>query len=166
MNKLDTMSLKGNEYATVPTRIKAFRETNPNASIETEPQISDDQIIFKATIIANTADPNSPRATGHSMGKAKDDKAFEKLETVAVGRALAILGYLNNGQVATTEEMDEFNQYRADQETEVLQAATTTLKAAKTIKDLRAAFVSLNPKQRQELSELKDQLKIKLEAKQ
>jgi len=165
MNKLDTMSLKGNEYATVPTRLKAFRELNPNASIDTEPQLDGDNIIFKATIITDLKDPNSARATGHSMGQAKNDKAFEKLETVSIGRALAILGYLNDGQVATTEEMDDFNEYKAVQEAEALKTAKDTLKATKTLDGLKNAFIGLSPKHRLALTELKDELKAKMEAK-
>lgn len=116
MNKVQTINLKGNEYALVPQRLKTFREVNPRASVETKPTITDGgQVIFEARIVLDQKDENSAKSTGHSYGKSSDgDKAFEKLETVAVGRALALLGYLNNGQIATTEEMEEFEQYRQD----------------------------------------------------
>lgn len=117
MSKVQTINLKGNEYATVPQRLKQFREDNPRASVETIPTFQPDgTLLFSAKITKDRADENSATATGNSYGKAtSSDKAFEKLETVAVGRALAMLGYLNNGQVATSEEMYEFEQYQENQ---------------------------------------------------
>lgn len=112
---LETINLKGNDYATVPTRLKEFRSTNPRSSVETEPTITGDMVMFKATIRVDKADENSATSTGHSYGKLTGDKSFEKLETVAVGRALSLLGYLNNGQVASTEEMLEFEEHKQTQ---------------------------------------------------
>lgn len=122
---VQTIDLKGNKYATVPQRLKEFRETNPRASISTKPTITGDMVVFEATIKADQSKPDSAEATGHSYGKLSGDKAFEKLETVATGRALALLGYLNNGQVATTEEMEEFEEYRLGQVKEAIAEATT-----------------------------------------
>lgn len=115
MNKLATVNVQGGEYATVPTRLKAFRQSHPRASVETSPTITESgEIIFKATIVMDRNDPSSATATGHSFGKNTGAKAFEKLETVSVGRALSLLGYLNNGQIASTEEMEEFEAYKFD----------------------------------------------------
>lgn len=112
---LATIKVQGGEYATVPTRLKAFREAHPRAGVSTEPTFTQDgSIVFKATIISDVSDESSPRATGHSFGKMTGAKAFEKQETIAVGRALALLGYLNNGQIATSEEMEEFETYQAE----------------------------------------------------
>lgn len=107
--KLTTIDLKGKAYATVPTRIKEFREQCPNGLIETSPETqTDGSIIFTARILKDKANPSSGEGTGHSMGKIKDDKNFEKLETIAVGRALAMLGFMASGDVASSEEMEEF----------------------------------------------------------
>jgi len=126
MAQVQTINLKGNEYATVPQRLKAFREANPRASVVTKPEIqADGTVVFTAKIVKDKSQDNSAEATGHSYGKSTDDKAFEKLETVAVGRALAILGYLNNGQIATTEEMEEFEQYQLEQIVADVEAAST-----------------------------------------
>lgn len=122
---LTTVKVQGGEYATVPTRLKAFRESNPRASIETKPTIDGNIIIFEAMIVQDKADESSPTATGHSYGENKGAKAFEKLETVAVGRALALLGYLNNGQIATSEEMEEFENFKADKVEKQINEATT-----------------------------------------
>jgi hypothetical protein len=107
--KIKTIDLKGKDYAQVSERIKEFRQDCPNGLIETKPeQQTDGSIIFSARILKDKANPNSGEGTGHSMGKIKDDKNFEKLETIAIGRALAILGYMASGEVASSEEMEEF----------------------------------------------------------
>lgn len=158
MNKVQTINLKGNEYALVPQRLKAFREANPRASITTHPEFQADGIVlFTAKIVQDKADQSSPEATGHSFGKSGGDKAFEKLETVAVGRALALLGYLNNGQVATTEEMEEFEEYKQEQLEQSIRGATKR-------EEFTAILASLTPAQKllatplinQRIKELKD----------
>lgn len=145
MSKVETINLKGNEYATVPQRLKEFRQNNPRASVTTKPDFKDNgTIVFEATIIADKKDPNSAQATGHSYGKAgTTDKAFEKLETVSVGRALALLGYLNNGQVASTEEMAEFEQYQEDQ----YQLALDKIRNATKREEFAEVLSSLTPEQ-------------------
>lgn len=145
MSKVETINLKGNEYATVPQRLKEFRSKNPRASIATKPTFqADGTIMFEATIISDQSDENSARATGHSYGPAnKSDKAFEKLETVSIGRALAVLGYLNNGQVATTEEMVEFEEYQQDK----YRVALDAIKSAKGREDLQKILSGLTAEQ-------------------
>lgn len=125
MNKtLTTMKVQGGDYAKVPTRLKAFREEHPRALVETHPTITGDEIIFKARLVKDKSDPSSAEASGHSYGTNTGPKAFEKLETIAVGRALALLGYLNNGEVASTEEMDEFYEYRIEKFKKEIESAT------------------------------------------
>lgn len=125
MNKVQTINLKGNEYATVPQRLLEFRNKHPRSGVETKPEFQPDgTVVFAATITKDKSDPNSASATGHSYGKNATEKAFEKLETVAVGRALALLGYLNNGQIATTEEMEEFENYQIEKIVEEIKKAT------------------------------------------
>lgn len=146
MNRLVTVNVQGGEYATVPTRLKAFRETHPRAIIETNPTIQPDgQIIFKATIISDKADENSPSATGHSFGKNGQPKAFERLETVAVGRALSLLGYLNNGEIASTEELDEFSEFKTDKYQREINEATS-------VEDLMMIFKGMDSASKKEFT--------------
>lgn len=161
MSQVQTINLKGNEYATVPQRLKQFREDNPKSVVETTPTIQPDgTLIFAARILKDKSDENSAEATGHSYGKVKGDKAFEKLETVAVGRALALLGYLNNGQIATTEEMEEFAEYKEEQ----FALAVAEIKKATKREEFAAILAKLNPEQKREatpiinarIKELKD----------
>lgn len=145
MNKVATTKITGGaDYALVPDRLKAFREQNPRAKTETAPKIDGEMVIFKAHIVADKNDPNSPEATGHSYGPAKGNKAFEKLETVALGRALAQLGYLNNGEIATTEELDEFHEFKFRGD----------IKQAKDVKELMAIFAKMNTEQKKEYTDL------------
>lgn len=145
MSKVQTINLKGNEYATVPQRLKEFREKHPRSSVTTRPEIqADGTIVFTAKIVKDKGDEFSAEATGHSYGPNKGEKAFEKLETVAVGRALALLGYLNNGQIATTEEMEEFEQYRQDN----YEQAVLDIHAATTREEFTEILARLNPEQK------------------
>lgn len=128
------------EYSKVVDRLAEFRKDNPRGRIETTPTIADDTLMFKAYILKDKADKNSADATGHAMAKYEGtEKQFEKLETIAVGRALAMLGYGASGEVASFEEMEEFTQYR-DQKIEEL---IEQLNQCKTIPELRERFMSL-----------------------
>jgi len=142
--KMPTIDLKGNEYATVPTRIKLFREDTVNGSIKTEQTFQEDgTVVFTATIIKDLDNPNSANATGHSFGKVTSDKAFEKLETIAVGRALANLGYLASGAVASFEEMEDYQEHLREQKTEAIVQAIDTINTAGTIEELQEVWQSL-----------------------
>lgn len=155
MNKVDTISLKGNDYATVPQRLKQFRQDNPRSIVATDPIIqADGSVVFKATLVKDKKDPNSAEATGHSYGKITGsgigEKAFEKLETVAVGRALALMGYLNNGQIATTEEMVEFEEFQETKWQEVVDAINNAIKRD----EFATILANLTPEQKREATPL------------
>lgn len=164
MKKVETIDLKGRDYATVPQRLKEFRSVNPRAVITTKPTLSDGSVMFEAHILVDKADENSAEATGHSFGRMTGDKAFEKQETIAVGRALALLGYLNNGQVATTEEMEEFEDFKRGQQLEAIEAAISQIEDTSTLDELRAFWSALAPKTKvsEEVIKAKDIKKEKL----
>lgn len=161
--KLQTIDLKGKAYATVPTRIKEFREACPNGLIETKPQIqTDGSYIFEARILKDKANPNSGEGTGHSMGKIKDDKNFEKLETIAIGRALAILGYMASGDVASSEEMDEFNLFKLKQHETKVNQTIKELQEVTTLIDLQKVFINSPVKNDVDVIAIKNEMKLKL----
>jgi hypothetical protein len=158
MTKLKTINLKGNEYAKVPERIRQFREDCPNGSITTSPAIQDDgQVIFTATVVKDRAKEESAMATGHALGKANGDKAFEKLETIAVGRALAMLGYLASGEVASAEEMEDFYAYREQQ----IQDKIELIESAKDLDSLKKIFTNMTGIADKRLIAAKDARKAK-----
>lgn len=161
--QLDTMNVSGGKYSKVPVRLKEFRETNPRALIETKPERQEDgSLIFSTRILMDKNDPNSAEATGtafYTAEELKKSKAFEKLETISVGRALALLGYLNNGEVASTEEMEEFNSYKQDR----IDDAISSIKACSDLEALKTLFTSLGSLMSEKrIVEAKDTMKAKL----
>lgn len=161
--KTPTIDLKGKAYATVPARVKEFREANPNGLIETKPEIQGDEIMFSARILKDKANPSSGEATGHAIGKKTGDKAFEKLETIAVGRALALLGYMASGEIASSEEMEEFMQYQEQKKIEARIIAIEKLQSCTTLQELQTVWSSLGTIiQDKEVVAVKDNLKAKL----
>lgn len=137
---MKTIDLKGNPYAKVSERIKQFREDCPNGLIETKPQIQPDgSMIFSTRILKDKSDTNSGEATGHSLGKVTGDKNFEKLESISVGRALAMLGYMASGEIASSEEMEDYNKWKDNKIDEVIQE----MNQAETLDKLKTMFTSL-----------------------
>lgn len=135
--KITTIDLKGKSYATVPVRIKEFRQDCPNGLIETKPTIDNGQVMFIARILKDKANQNSGEATGHSIGKIGNDKSFEKLETIAIGRALAILGYMASGEIASSEEMEEFMSFKEKQRLEKINYLKSQVDDIKNLEELR-----------------------------
>lgn len=158
--KLETIDLKGKAYATVPTRVKEFRQECPNGLIETTPTVqADGQVLFTARILKDKSNPSSGESTGHAIGKLTGDKAFEKLETISVGRALALLGYMASGEIASSEEMEKFYVYRAEKKEE----AMATMKAVKSLDELKKVYLNLGSLMGDaEILALKDELKTNL----
>jgi hypothetical protein len=141
MKKLNTIDLKGKAYATVPTRIKEFRETCPNGLIESKPEfLADGQIMFTARILKDKSNPSSGESNGHSIGKLAGEKSFEKLETIAIGRALAVLGFMASGEIASSEEMEEFNSYQVGKKEDAIKSINNV----KTVEELKKVFLSLS----------------------
>ncbi len=162
MKKIKTIDLKGNDYAQVKERVKEFRKDCPNGLIETKPKIqADGSILFKATVIRDKSDPASAEATGHAIGNSKADKAFEKLETIAVGRALAFLGFGADGEIASAEEMEEFLEFQKDKKEELLLLSKEKMGEAKNLDELKKVWADIPIVAKNELEGLKERLKEK-----
>lgn len=180
VGRIKTVKIGGGiDYAKVADRIKIFWEENPNGKIDTEREdISDNKVRFIARIWRDSkvildlatvgTDINIVKLTANAMASAdaakKGDKENEKLETVAVGRALAMLGYLASGEVASREEMEQFEVYKADLFQDEVNKTIDEMKKAKTIDELRKLYVSLSAELRtnQRILNIKDELKKKL----
>lgn len=160
--RIATIDLKGKAYATVPTRIKEFREANPNGLIETKPTIDGQQVIFSARVLKDKSNISSGEATGHSIGKMGNDKAFEKLETIAIGRALAILGYMASGEIASSEEMEEFENYKLQKKAEQVAETIAKMKEATTLSELKQIVISSPVGADSDVQTVKEELKLKL----
>ena len=175
--RIKTVKIGGGiDYAKVADRIKFFWEENPNGKIDTEREdISENKVRFIARIWRDSkvildlatvgTDINIVKLTANATASAdaakKGDKENEKLETVAVGRALAMLGYLASGEVASREEMEQFEAYKADLFKDEINKTIEEMKKAKTIDELRKLYVSLSAELRtnQEILNVKDKLK-------
>lgn len=164
MKKTATIKLQGKDYAQVKDRVMEFRQDCPNGLIETTPTLQDDgQIMFKARVLKDKGDETSAEASGHSIGKNAGQKAFEKLETIAVGRALALLGYASDGEIASSEEMEEFEKYQDEKKGKRIEDATSKLKKAKSLKELQEVWSNLDAESKVELTNIKDEVKAKYE---
>lgn len=101
--QIETMSLgKGVEYAKVSKRLVEMHEGNKQCDIETDVSMKDGFAMCRAKVTTERG-----CYTGHSLGTVKAQKGLEKLETIAVGRALAFAGYLASGDIASFEEMTD-----------------------------------------------------------
>jgi hypothetical protein len=115
-NKLKTIKVSGGaEYAKVAERLKEFHKGNKEVSISTSYNVAETMLVFKAIVIPNIEKPLM-FFTGHALGSLKGIKAFEKLETIAVGRALAFAGLLADGDVASFDEMEEYSKEKSKEE--------------------------------------------------
>ena len=97
------MKLKGKDYLQVAWRLVWFREDHPDWPLDTNPIEHDDEHAKFKCVICN--ENGVQISSGHGSESKKDfADFFEKAETKAVGRALAMLGY---GTQFTATELDE-----------------------------------------------------------
>lgn len=159
MARIKTIKLSGNvDYAKVSARVAEFHKAYKNGCITTQDEFKNEFVIFRATIVLDAEKPER-KFTGTSLGKINGIKAFEKLETIAVGRALAFAGFLSDGEIASNEEM-------ANYEETVIQidnsAAINKLKATKSLTELKTAWLSLTQAERddEDVAFTKEELKL------
>ena len=123
-------------------------------------------MLFKARIVKDKSNASSAEATGHALSsevRGAKEKQFEKLETIAVGRALALLGYAASGEVASSEEMAEFLEHRELRKREAINEAVESLESCETLDSLKTTFTSLGVLMREnEVIAAKDAMKKKL----
>jgi hypothetical protein len=94
------------DYVWVSTRIElAHEKYKDNISIVTEFDIKDQTVIFTATVKIKDTEQVF---TWHSFWEVGKEKAFEKLETVALWRALAFAWFEVKSWIASREEMEVF----------------------------------------------------------
>jgi hypothetical protein len=154
----------GADYAKVADRIKMFRQDCPNGSIKPiATLLPDGQVMFVTEVIKDLSNEHSGRGTGSAIGMNKGVKAFEKIESISVGRALAMLGYMADGEIATSEEMEEFEKYQKEKKEETILSATEQLETAKSLAELQEIWKSLGTAIKEvEVIAKKDELKTKL----
>jgi len=109
MDKLETVKVQGGaDYAMVVTRIHSFVQQHANGQILTEiVKDEDGVVVFKAHAVID----GIIRGTGHAMereGSSNINKTshYECAETSAIGRCLAMIGYMPSGAIASYEEVE------------------------------------------------------------
>lgn len=171
-----TIKLQGKDYAQVAERIRLFRSENPNGKIITkrvtnEEGNDDKEMTYRTYIWKNRDDyiPNdlySCDASAEASLVIKDKKDKEKLETISVGRALAMLGYLASGEVASSDEMEEFYRERDEkikqQAAEYKEQIIDNLRTAPTLDDLRDIFTKSRLTTDSDVIKVKDECKEKI----
>lgn len=105
---IEMTDIKGNKYAEVHQRIKAFRMCYPEGAIKTEMMSDKDgRCIFMATVYAEYPDKVLGTGTAYeSEASSYINKTsyIENCETSAVGRALGMCGFGIDGAVASLDE--------------------------------------------------------------
>jgi hypothetical protein len=178
--KAQTTKVGQADYAKVAERLRLFRTDWPNSKHESAYDVDvDGSLVFtvwlwrdktdlldlmKVGVIDKDALRSSADANGNAKGKLEGgkEKDFEKLESIALGRALANLGYLASGEIASFEEMEEFEEYRKQQQQEAVGAAIESLNKAKTINELKKAFVATKMMENPQVVAAKDKRKSEL----
>ena len=177
--KADTMKLSGNDYAKVAERLRLFRNDFPHSKTETAYEHeAEGSVVFtvwlwkeKTDLLdlmkSGVTDKVILRSSADSNGTSKGavgvkQKDFEKLETIALGRALGMLGYLASGEIASFEEQQEFEAFRKQQQEEAVRDAIESLDSAKTIDELKKAFVATGMMQNPLVVAAKDKRKAEL----
>lgn len=143
-------------YAKVSARVAEAHRANKLISIRTEVEFKDGWVLTKAKVIPDVT--NLERFfTGTSLGKAGTEKALEKLETIAVGRALAFAGFLSDGEIASSEEMAKYAEAPGIDNTQ----AKEKIRSAKNKEALRLIWQGLSQAERddKEVLALKETLK-------
>ncbi len=101
---INTIELKGKQYAEVKERVIAFRRVHPLGQIINEITYSDNYANCKSNVF--DAD-GKLLATGHAREYLKNEWAIERAETSATGRAIGFAGYGINTAIASAEDMEQ-----------------------------------------------------------
>ena len=183
MKQVKTTKIKGNvDYAKVADRLLEFRSQNPRSKISIKysydeagnlthtARIWKDKTecyeLLKAGVNAEAiAESADAEASAFMFAEQlKKEKGFEKNESIAVGRALAILGYAVSGEIASSEEMEEFEDWKNQQAEESRAKVLESISNAKSIDELLAIWKSLTKEQQldKEIAARKDAKKGEL----
>lgn len=166
MKQVKTTKIKGNvDYAKVSDRLNAFRSENPRSKISIKYSYDDaGNLTHTARIWKDKTDYYEMLKAGAKAEDAiescdadassfmfadqlKKEKGFEKNESIAVGRALAMLGYAGSGEIASSEEMEEFEDWKLQKSEEERAKALEAITNAKSIPELLNVWKSLTKEQ-------------------
>ncbi len=166
MKQVKTTKIKGNvDYAKVSDRLNVFRSENPRSKISIKYSYDDagnlthtariwrDKTeyyeILKSGAKAEDAIESCDADASSFMfaDQLKKEKGFEKNESIAVGRALAMLGYAGSGEIASSEEMEEFEDWKLQKTEEERAKILELITMSKSMDELLAVWKSLTKEQ-------------------
>ena len=132
LNKI--ANLKDADYSKISSRVKAFCSTYETAQILTEIVKDErDSVIFKAHAVVD----GTIKGTGHAhevegSNNTNNTSHYEVCETIAVGRALAFIGYSEADSLASYEEIEnsKLQESQVALHKATLEVATTYLSRA------------------------------------
>ncbi len=107
LRSMDKIDIHGKQYASVASRVEAFRANFPSATIETILVHDDEQrVVIQARITID----GTLVATGHaeefrSEGWINSSSAMENAETSAIGRSLSAYGLSGSEHYASSNEV-------------------------------------------------------------
>ena len=109
---ISTTDIKGNPYASVNQRIKAFRMVFPEGFIHNEMISNENGVCVFRSEVGYFMEDGSERVLGTGMAYEKESSSFinktsyiENCETSACGRALGMAGFGIDVSVASAEEV-------------------------------------------------------------
>ena len=107
-------SFDANAYVKVNERLKDFWEKFPHGKLATYVTELTHGLLVKASLESGEDEGASTSASGHAYldYEFMDEKVLEYTETVAVGRALAMMGFRVDKAIASAEEMDRFHEMK------------------------------------------------------
>ena len=146
------------DYAKVTDRLEAFRVNHPKSKILTSYKNENNKVVFKAFLwrdkteviqsLVNGVSKELIYLTADAEATAQktitNDKDFEKLETMAIGRALSNLGYSSTGKIAESI-VNELDQYKDELYQDSVDSAIDRLQNCKTLDELKSSYQALNP---------------------
>ena len=183
--KVATTKIKGGaDYAKVADRLNEFRSSYPKSKISVKVRIDSngnvthvayiwkDKTVCYELLKAGVSSQDvleSADAEGSSFmfaERVKTEKGYEKNETIAIGRGLAVLGFATSGEIASSEEMEEFEDFKNQKAESMKASVIEMLDKAKSIKKLQTVWMSLDGSQRsdKDICAKKDEMKEKLNA--
>lgn len=168
------------DYAKVTDRLEAFRTNHPNSKILTSYKNENNKVVFKAFLwrdkteviqsLANGISKELIYLTADAEATAQktitNDKDFEKLETMAIGRALSNLGYSSTGKIAESM-VSELDQYKDELYQDSVDSVIDRLQNCKTLDELKSNYQALKPVLRLDktIKVITEEIKKKLNAK-
>ena len=133
-NLNEIANLKDADYSKISSRVKAFCSTYETAQILTEIVKDErDHVIFKAHAVVD----GTIKGTGHAhevegSNNTNNTSHYEVCENIAVGRALAFIGYSETDSLASYEEIEnsKLQESQVALHKETLEVATTYMSLA------------------------------------